>query len=204
MKILCIGRNYAAHAQELNNPLPQQPLCFLKPATALLHSPKPFYHPDFSSDIHHELELVLKICKQGKAVRPEFARDYFEEITLGLDFTARDLQEQCKTQGWPWEIAKAFDNSAVVGPFIPLEQARDDDGAIRFSLHKNGQIQQQGSTLDLLWNFEALIVHLSKFFTLQKGDLIFTGTPKGVSQVKIGDKLEGFIKGQSLLSCEIK
>ena len=202
MKILCIGRNYADHAKELNNPVPEAPLMFMKPSTALLTEGKPFYHPDFSSNIHYELEVVLKICKNGKAIQPQFAATYFEEVGLGIDFTARDLQDVCKQKGHPWEIAKAFDHSAVVGQFV--SKTSMPSGHIRFQLIKNGIVVQDGNTEDLIFSFEYLISYISRFFTLQTGDLIFTGTPAGVGKIAIGDRLEGVLEGEKILECEIK
>jgi 2-keto-4-pentenoate hydratase/2-oxohepta-3-ene-1,7-dioic acid hydratase in catechol pathway len=204
MKIICIGRNYAAHAAELNNPIPETPLLFLKPDTAVLKDGKAFYHPNFSNDIHHEIEVVLRICKNGKSIEPEFAHKYYDQATLGIDFTARDLQSKCKEQGHPWEIAKAFDNSAVLGEMMLLAELRNADGQVDFSLSKNGVQVQHGNTSQMLSNFDAIISYASKFFTLQVGDLIFTGTPAGVSQVKIGDVLEGFVGDKKLLYCEVK
>lgn len=202
MKIFCIGRNYAEHAKELRNDLPDEPLVFMKPPTAVLMDDKPFYHPEFSENIHHELELVLKVSKNGKHITPEFASSYYEEIGLGIDFTARDVQDKLKTKGHPWELAKGFDNSAVVGKFISKDSLDVDN--IQFTLLKNGTVQQKGSTQDLIFDFNTLIVYISKFFTLQKGDLIYTGTPAGVSKVNIGDVLEGSIGETKLLHCEIK
>lgn len=204
MKIICIGRNYAAHAAELNNPVPEKPMLFMKPATALLQDGKPFYYPEFTQDLHYECEIVLKICKNGKHIQPEFAHKYFEQVTVGIDFTARDLQEQCKQKGHPWEVAKAFDQSAVIGSFVPFSSVAKDDGNLHFSLQLNGNTVQQGNTADMLTRFDALIAYASRFFTLQTGDLIFTGTPKGVAAVKVGDRLEAFIDDKKLLECEIK
>lgn len=209
MKIICIGRNYAEHAKELNNPVPTAaPVVFMKPPTALLVNEKPFYYPDFTKDLHHELEIVLKICKNGKSVQPEFASGYYEEIGLGIDFTARDIQDELKKKGHPWEIAKGFDNSAVLGKFVPLEKV-NNDGNIEFQLKKNGEVVQHGNTRDLLFTFDQLIVYVSKYFKLLQGDLIFTGTPAGVGPVQTGDLLQGFIfttagHPEQLLSCEIK
>lgn len=208
MKIICIGRNYIEHARELNNPVPSKPVVFMKPPSALLVNEKPFYYPDFTNDLHHELEVVLKISKNGKAVQPEFAGSYYEEISLGIDFTARDVQEELKKKGHPWEIAKGFDNSAVLGKFVPLEKV-NQDGNIEFLLKKNGETVQHGHTRDLIFTFDQLIVYVSKYFKLLQGDLIYTGTPAGVGPVKPGDLLEGFIftrdgKQEQLLSCEVK
>jgi 2-keto-4-pentenoate hydratase/2-oxohepta-3-ene-1,7-dioic acid hydratase in catechol pathway len=208
MKIICIGRNYIDHAKELNNPIPDKPVVFMKPPTALLVNEKPFYYPDFTKELHHELEIVLKICKNGKSVQPQFASSYYKEVTLGLDFTARDLQDELKKKGQPWELAKAFDNSAVVGKFIPLEKVQSN-GNIEFRLLKNGEEVQHGFTRDLIFDFNFLIVFISKYFKLMQGDLIFTGTPAGVGPVQIGDKLEAFVttcdgEEEQLLQCKIK
>lgn len=206
MKIICIGRNYAEHAKELNNPVPAKPVVFMKPASALLVNEKPFYYPDFTNDLHHEIEIVLKIAKNGRHVQPEFASSYYEEIGLGIDFTARDLQQECKEKGQPWEIAKAFDGSAVLGKFVPVDRVNRQ--AIEFRLLKNGEVVQHGNTKDLLFSFEQIIVYVSRFFKLQQGDLIYTGTPAGVGPVLVGDVLEGelFLKDrvEKLLQCEVK
>lgn len=202
MKILCVGRNYAEHARELNNAVPDKPMLFMKPATALLVGGKPFYYPDFSKDIHYELEIVLRIAGNCRHVEPAFAHKYYSEIALGIDFTARDLQEECKRKGHPWEIAKAFDHSAAVGDFIPIPDNYKD--GLRFELRKNGNPVQLGNTLDMIYSFEDLIVYSSRFFKLQSGDYFFTGTPAGVGPVQPGDLLEGFLEGQKLLHCEIR
>ncbi len=202
MKIICVGRNYEEHARELNNPVPDSPLLFMKPSTALLTDGKPFYHPDFSTNIHYELEIVLKICKNGKAIQPQFASGYYDMVGLGIDFTARDIQDVCKQKGHPWEIAKAFDHSAVVGSFLSKEVL--PSGHMKFQLTKNGQVVQNGNTQDLIFSFEYLISYISHYFTLQTGDLIFTGTPAGVGKIAIGDQLKGWLEGQKLLDCEIK
>jgi acylpyruvate hydrolase len=202
MKIICIGRNYIDHAKELNNPVPKNPIIFMKPSTALLKDSKPFYHPDFSENIHHELEVVLKVSKNGKAIDEKYASDYYDAIGLGIDFTARDIQDKCKEKGHPWEIAKAFDHSAVIGEFIDKEKL--NVSAIKFQLFKNGDLTQEGNTNDLIFNFGYLISYISGYFTLQKGDLIFTGTPAGVGKVSIGDHLEGYLEGSKMLDCRIK
>ena len=202
MKIFCIGRNYAEHAKELNNAVPTKPVVFMKPPTALLLDGKPFYYPDFTKNLHHEIEIVLRISKNGKAIQPEFAHRYYDKIALGIDFTARDVQDELKAKGLPWEIAKGFDGSAVLSDFVAIEDY--DKGNIRFQLTKNGETVQDGTTQDLIFTFDALIVYISQYFTLQQGDLIYTGTPSGVGAVKIGDKLEGFLEGKPLLNCEIK
>lgn len=203
MKIFCIGRNYVEHAKELNNPVPSEPLVFMKPPTALVLSNRPFYYPDFTQDLHYEGEMVLRVCKNGRSVQPEFAHRYYDAVAFGIDFTARDLQDKLKSKGHPWEIAKGFDRSAPLSAFVPLENLSDPKD-IHFQLKKNGEVVQDGHTRDLIFTFETLIVHLSRYFTLQKGDYIFTGTPAGVGPVQIGDVLEGFIEDQHLLTCAIK
>lgn len=203
MKIIAIGRNYAEHAKELNNPVPTTPVIFMKPETALLKENKPFYHPDFSEDVHHEIELVLKISKEGKHISEKFAGNYYEEIGLGIDFTARDVQARHKEKGLPWELAKAFDGSAPISTFVPktkFESVYD----INFKLDINGETRQQGNTRDLLFSFESIIAFVSKYITLKKGDLIFTGTPPGVSKVKIGDRLEGYLEDEKMLDFYVK
>ena len=202
MKIFCIGRNYSEHAKELGNAVPENPVVFSKPDTALLKNGEPFYHPDFSNDVHHEIELVIRINKMGKKIQPKFARNYFNEIGLGIDFTARDIQQQLKEKGLPWELAKAFDGSAPLGDFINIESV--DLKSIQFSLSKNGSIVQQGNTAHMIFSFEEIVSFISQYFTLKVGDLIFTGTPAGVSKVSIGDILEGFIEQQKMLVCEVK
>ncbi|MGY3211057.1 fumarylacetoacetate hydrolase family protein [Mucilaginibacter sp. HD30] len=203
MKIIAIGRNYAEHAKELNNPVPTSPVIFMKPDTALLKDNKPFYHPDFSQDVHHEIEVVLKVSKEGKHISEKFAGSYFEEIALGIDFTARDIQQRQKEKGLPWELAKAFDNSAPVSNFVPKSQFADLY-AINFNLDVNGESRQVGNTKDLIFSFEYLISFVSQYITLKKGDLIFTGTPQGVAKVNIGDRLEGYLEGEKLLDFYIK
>jgi acylpyruvate hydrolase len=203
MKIIAIGRNYAEHAKELNNPVPTSPVIFMKPDTALLKDNKPFYHPDFSHDVHHEIEVVLKISKEGKHISEKFAAGYFEEIALGIDFTARDIQQRQKEKGLPWELAKAFDNSAPVSNFVPKAQFADLY-ALNFNLDVNGQSRQVGNTKDLIFSFEFIIGFVSQYITLKKGDLIYTGTPQGVAKVNIGDRLEGYLEGEKLLDFYIK
>lgn len=204
MKIICVGRNYAEHAAELHNPIPEEPMLFLKPSTAFRKSHKPLYYPDFTKDLHYEVELVLKICKNGTHVDTKFAHKYYAEVSVGIDFTARDIQKRCKENGHPWEIAKAWDGSAPVGAFIDLEEARNEEGHISFSLRKNGELVQQGSTKDMLNDFDTLIAYSSKYFLLHEGDFFFTGTPKGVGPVQQGDLLEAYIGEQLLLSCPVK
>jgi acylpyruvate hydrolase len=203
MKIFCIGRNYIDHAKELNNPVPSEPLVFMKPNTALLLNNRPFFYPDYTKDLHYEGEIVLRLCKNGRSVQPEFAHKYFDAVTFGIDFTARDLQDKLKKNGHPWEIAKGFDRSAPLGKWIPLEELENKND-IEFQMKKNGEVVQDGHTRDLIFSFETLIVHLSKYFTLQKGDMVFTGTPAGVGPVQIGDVLEGFIEGKAILGCAIR
>ncbi|MDB4999002.1 MAG: 2-hydroxyhepta-2,4-diene,7-dioate isomerase [Mucilaginibacter sp.] len=203
MKIIAIGRNYAEHAKELNNPVPSVPVIFMKPDTALLKDNKPFYHPEFSQDVHHEIEIVLKVSKEGKHISEKFAANYFEEIALGIDFTARDIQTKHKEKGLPWELAKAFDGSAPVSNFVPKSQFANMYN-ISFNLDINGETRQQGNTKDLLFSFERIIAFVSQYITLKKGDLIFTGTPQGVAKVNIGDRLEGFLEGEKLLDFYVK
>lgn len=203
MKIIAIGRNYAAHAQELNNPIPGSPVIFLKPDTALLKDNKPFYIPDFSSDIHYELEVVLKIGKEGKHIAEKFAHKYYEEIGLGIDFTARDIQAKHKEKGLPWELAKAFDHSAAISHFIPKSEVADLS-QLEFELQINGTRRQHGNTANMLFSFDHIIAFVSQYITLKKGDLIFTGTPEGVGQVQQGDKLEAWMQGTQFLNFDIK
>lgn len=207
MKIICIGRNYVEHAKELNNPVPERPVVFMKPPSALLVNDKPFYYPDFTKDLHYEAEVVLRICKNGRHVQPEFASEYYDQIAFGIDFTARDLQDDLKKKGHPWEIAKGFDGSAVISSFFPLEDAQREKG-VEFKLRKNGEVVQQGNTSDTLFSFDSIIVHVSKFFKLQVGDYIYTGTPAGVGPVQIGDKLEGFLllqdRFEHVLTCDVR
>ncbi len=203
MKIIAIGRNYAEHAKELNNPVPAVPVIFMKPDTAVLKDNKPFYHPEFSTDIHHEIELVLKISKEGKHIAQKFASSYFDEIGLGIDFTARDIQSKHKEKGLPWELAKSFDNSAPVSKFIPKSEFKDLNN-LNLRLDLNDNTVQDGNTKDLLFSFEYIIAFVSQYITLKKGDLIFTGTPKGVSKVNIGDHLCGYLEDQKLLDFYIR
>jgi acylpyruvate hydrolase len=203
MKVIAIGRNYAEHARELNNPIPTNPVIFLKPDTAVLKDNKPFYHPEFSSDIHHEIELVLKVSKEGKHISEKFASTYFEEIGLGIDFTARDIQQKHKEKGLPWELAKAFDNSAPVSRFIPKTEIKNLYD-LNFRLDVNDQTVQEGNTSNLLFSFEYIIAFVSKYITLKKGDLIFTGTPQGVGKVKPGDRLAGYLEDIKFLDFEIR
>ncbi len=203
MKIICIGRNYVKHAQELQHDVPTEPVFFMKPDSALLKDNKPFFLPDFSSEIHHEIELVIKISKLGKNIEARFAHRYYQEIGLGIDFTARDLQRQLIEKGLPWEKAKAFDSSAVLGKFLPKEQ-QGNLGKIPFSLRKNGVVVQSGDSELMIFPFDIIIEHVSKYVTLKIGDLIYTGTPAGVGPVAIGDRLEGFIGELSMFDIQVK
>jgi 2-keto-4-pentenoate hydratase/2-oxohepta-3-ene-1,7-dioic acid hydratase in catechol pathway len=203
MKVIAVGRNYVEHAKELNNPVPVSPVIFMKPDTAVLKDNKPFYLPDFSQEIHHEIEIVLKVSKEGKHISEKFAGNYFEEIGLGIDFTARDIQQKHKEKGLPWELAKSFDNSAPISRFIPKIHFTNLYN-LNFKLDVNEQTVQHGNTKDLLFSFEQLIVFISEYITLKKGDLIFTGTPAGVGKVNIGDRLTGYLENEKLLDFEIK
>jgi acylpyruvate hydrolase len=204
MRIFAIGRNYAEHIKELNNERPDEPVIFTKPDTAILRNNAPFYHPDFSKDIHHEVELVLRISKEGKNIEPQFAHKYFDSIGVGIDFTARDLQQKAKEKGLPWDIAKGFNGSAPISDkFIPVSEFKDLTN-INFKLEVDGKLRQEGNTSLMLFPFDYIISYLSKFFTLKTGDLIFTGTPKGVSAVVIGNKLSAYIENEKLLEFEVK
>lgn len=203
MKIFCIGRNYVAHAKELNNEVPTEPVVFMKPPTALLKDNRPFYHPEFSNDIQFETELVIKINKNGKYIDEKFAYKYYDEIALGIDFTARDLQNKLKAKGLPWELAKGFDGSAVIGEFIN-KTGLPNVNAINFELKLNGHSVQVGVSSLVLFSFDNIISFISQYFSLQKGDLIYTGTPAGVGKINIGDKLDGFIEGKLNFSIDIK
>ncbi len=203
MKIICIGRNYAEHAKELNSEVPTEPVFFMKPDTSLIKDNQTFYYPDFSKEIHHEVELVIKINKPGKNIQSQFANKYYDEIGIGIDFTARDLQAECKKRGLPWEKAKAFDGSAPIGKFIDKKQFADEKN-INFKLTVNGNLVQTGNSGNMLFSFDKIVAHVSKFITLKTGDLIYTGTPEGVGPVAIGDRLEAYIEEQKLLDFEIK
>jgi 2-keto-4-pentenoate hydratase/2-oxohepta-3-ene-1,7-dioic acid hydratase in catechol pathway len=203
MKIICIGRNYVDHIRELNNAVPSSPVFFLKPDTALLIRNRPFYYPPFSTQIHYEAELVLKICKVGKNIQKQFAHTYYDEIGIGLDMTARDIQDTAKQKGLPWAIAKGFDQSAPIGRFIP-KSGFPDMKNIRFHLNLNGTTVQNGNSGLMIYDFDDIIMHISQYMTLRTGDYIFTGTPAGVGPIKEGDKLEAFIEGEKLLECRVK
>ena len=203
MKIICIGRNYVDHAKELNNPLPEKPVFFLKPETSLLLKNRPFYYPEFSNEIHYETELVIKINKNGKYIQEKFANTYYKELGLGIDFTARDLQRNCKQKGLPWEIAKGFDNSAPLSKFISFDELQNSNH-ILFHLDLNGKKVQNGSSKDMIFSIDKIISYISQFITLKMGDLIFTGTPAGVGPVKIGDHLEGYIEDKKMFDFRVK
>lgn len=202
MKIICIGRNYVDHAKELSNPVPKQPLVFMKPSTALLINDDPLYYPEFTKDLHYEGEIVLHICRNGRHVQREFAHTYYDKIGFGIDFTARDVQQQCKDKGHPWEIAKGFDKSAGMSKLI--EKEGFDMKALQFETHLNGELVQSGNTKDLIFDFDYIISYVSQYFKLHIGDLIYTGTPAGVGPVQIGDSLEGYIEGKKMIHCNIK
>jgi acylpyruvate hydrolase len=203
MKILCIGRNYADHIAELNNERPPEPVLFLKPDSAILRNNDPFYLPDFSNDIHYEVEIVLKISKIGKNIEAKFAHKYYDEVGIGIDFTARDLQSKLKEKGLPWEKAKAFNGSAPISDFVNKDELGDLKN-LKFNLKINGETRQSGNTAMMLWNFDEIIAEMSRYFTLKKGDLIFTGTPAGVGKVNIGDNLVASIGDSEMLNFEIK
>jgi 2-keto-4-pentenoate hydratase/2-oxohepta-3-ene-1,7-dioic acid hydratase in catechol pathway len=203
MKIICIGRNYADHISELNNERPTEPVIFMKPDSAILPNKNPFVIPAFSNDIHHEVEVLVKICRVGKHIDAKFAHKYYEEIGLGIDFTARDLQSKLKEKGLPWEKAKAFDHSAVIGNFISKKNYSSLEN-INFELKSNQITVQEGNTSLMLWKIDELIAYVSQYFTLKIGDIIFTGTPKGVAKVTEGDVLEGFIEGESMFKIQIR
>lgn len=203
MKIICIGRNYADHISELNNERPTEPVIFMKPDSAILPNKNPFVIPAFSNDIHHEVEILVKICRVGKHIDAKFAHKYYEEIGLGIDFTARDVQSKLKEKGLPWEKAKAFDHSAVIGNFISKKNYSSLEN-INFELKSNQVTVQEGNTSLMLWKIDELIAYVSQYFTLKIGDIIFTGTPKGVAKVAEGDVLEGFIEGESMFKIQIR
>lgn len=202
MKIIGIGMNYAEHNKELNAATPMQPVVFMKPDSALLRENKPFFLPDFSSEIHYEVEVVLKINRLGKNIAPQFASRYYDEFALGVDFTARDLQNDFRVKGFPWELAKGFDNSAVVSSFLPMKDYEKNN--ISFRLDINSKTVQTGNTANMIYSFDEIIAYVSRFFTLKIGDLIFTGTPAGVGKVAINDVLEGYVENQKMFSFKIK
>jgi 2-keto-4-pentenoate hydratase/2-oxohepta-3-ene-1,7-dioic acid hydratase in catechol pathway len=203
MKIFCIGRNYAEHAKELGNAIPDEPVIFIKPKSALLQLHTPFYYPEFTNELHYECELVLRVSKNGKYIQERHASKYYNGVTAGIDFTARDIQNELKEKGLPWEKAKGWDNSAVVGKWIditPKLNMRD----INFCLYKNKELVQQGNSKEMIFSFDAIVANISNYFSLNIGDLIFTGTPAGVGECVVGDQLEGFIEDESLFEVEVK
>jgi acylpyruvate hydrolase len=202
VKIICIGRNYAAHVREMNNDVNADPVFFLKPDTALVTDNRPFLYPDFSGNVHHELEVVLRIGQPGKGIDERSAGRFFSELALGIDFTARDLQNQARERGLPWEIAKAFDHSAPVSSFLPVSKFKDIHD-LSFHLDLNGKTVQEGSTALMIYSFEKIIAHVSRFITLETGDLVFTGTPAGVGPVKPGDRLEAYLEGEKLMDFRV-
>lgn len=203
MKIFCVGRNYAEHARELGNAIPDEPVIFIKPKSALLQTHTPFYYPEFTNELHYEAELVLRVCKNGKYIQERHATKYYNGITVGIDFTARDLQNELKEKGLPWEKAKGWDNSAVVGKWIDITPKMNLKN-INFSLYKNKELVQQGNSSDMLFNFDAIVANISNYFSLNIGDLIFTGTPAGVGECVVGDELEGFMENESMFQVEVK
>jgi len=203
MKILAIGRNYVEHIEELNNERPSEPVVFTKPETALLKNNQPFYYPSISNDIHHEVEVLLKICKNGKNIEEKFAHKYYDQIGLGIDFTARDLQTKAKEKGLPWALAKGFNHSAPISEFRPKSDYKDLN-SLNFNLDIDGKTVQKGNTSMVLFSFDFIISYISKYITLKKGDIIFTGTPKGVGPIQIGNKLVGYLEGEKLLDFEIR
>lgn len=203
MKIICIGRNYVAHAHELNNEVPTKPVFFMKPDSALVISNRPFFYPDFSKDVHHELEVVIRIDRLGRSIEEKFASRYFSEVALGVDFTARDLQSEMKKKGLPWEIAKGFDYSAPVSEFVPVSKFKDIHD-LSFRLDLNGNTVQDGNTSLMIFSFEKIISYVSRFMTLKTGDLIFTGTPAGVGPVAVNDRLEAFLEGEKMMDFPVK
>ena len=203
MKLICIGRNYVDHIEELNNERPAEPVVFIKPDSSILPKEQDFYLPNFTSDVHHEVEVLVKIKKVGKHIDVEFAHTYYDEIGLGIDFTARDIQQKLKDKGLPWEKAKGFDGAAVIGQWVD-KSTLGNLSQLQFGLVKNGQWVQQASTALMLWSIDELIAHVSTYFTLKKGDIIFTGTPAGVSRVQEGDVLEGFIGTESFFKVNVQ
>lgn len=203
MKLICIGRNYVDHIDELNNERPEEPVVFIKPDSAILPKEQDFYIPEFSNDVHYEVEVLVKIKKVGKHIAREFAHKYYDEVGLGIDFTARDLQSKLKSKGLPWEKAKGFDGAAVIGNWVPKEKLGDMDH-LNFTLSKNGEVVQQGNTSLMLWKMDELIAHVSTYFMLKKGDIIFTGTPAGVGKVSPNDYLVGTLEGEKLFEINVR
>lgn len=203
MKIFCVGRNYTDHAKELNNDIPDEPVIFMKPKSALLQPHTPFYYPEFTNELHYECELVLRIAKNGKYIQEKFANKYYDAVTTGIDFTARDIQDELKAKGLPWEKAKAWDNSAVIGKWQPLANIKDRNN-INFSLQKNKEEVQKGNSQDMIFDFDYIVSYISNFFSINIGDLIFTGTPAGVGEIVVGDEIEAFMEDQSMLTLDVK
>jgi 2-keto-4-pentenoate hydratase/2-oxohepta-3-ene-1,7-dioic acid hydratase in catechol pathway len=203
MKIFCVARNYSDHAKELSNDVPFEPVIFMKPKSALLQPHTPFYYPEFTNELHYECELVLRISKNGKYIQEKFANKYYDAVTAGIDFTARDIQNELKEKGLPWEKAKAWDNSAVVGKWIPLTNFKNRKD-INFGLYKNKELVQQGNAKDMIFDFDNIVSYISNYFSINIGDLVFTGTPKGVGEIVVGDEIEAFIEQESLLSLDVK
>ena len=203
MKIFCVGRNYEDHAKELGSDIPDEPVIFMKPKSALLQPHTPFYYPEFTNELHYEGELVLRISKNGKYIQDKFANKYYDAVTIGIDFTARDIQNELKEKGLPWEKAKAWDNSAAIGKWIPFPNLKNKK-ELNFGLYKNKELVQQGNSKNMLFDFDYIVSYISNFFSINIGDLIFTGTPSGVGELVVGDELEGFLEDESLLSLEIK
>lgn len=203
MKIFCVGRNYVAHAQELGNEVPDEPIIFMKPKSALLQAHTPFYYPEFTNELHYEAELVLRISKNGKYIQERFANKYYDAITVGIDFTARDIQTELKEKGLPWEKAKAWDNSAVIGKWVTFSTIKNKKD-INFCLYKNKEMVQQGSSALMINHFDNVVSYISNYFSVNIGDLIFTGTPAGVGECVVGDELEGFMEDDSMFELEVK
>lgn len=203
MKIFCVGRNYVAHAQELGNDLPDEPVIFMKPKSALLQPHTPFYYPEFTNELHYECELVLRICKNGKYIQEKFASKYYDAVTVGIDFTARDIQDELKSKGLPWEKAKSWDNSAAIGKWVTFPDLKNKK-EINFGLYKNKELVQQGISNEMIFDFDYIVSYISNYFSINIGDLIFTGTPAGVGELVVGDEIEGFMEENSLFILEVK
>jgi len=203
MKIFCVGRNYAEHATELGNAIPDEPVIFMKPKSALLQAHTPFYYPEFTNELHYECELVLRISKNGKYIQEKFASKYYDAVSVGIDFTARDIQAELKSKGLPWEKAKAWDNSAAVGKWVPLANVKNKREVL-FKLLKNKEAVQNGNSKNMIYDFDYLVSYISNFFSINIGDLIFTGTPAGVGELVVGDELEGYLEDEQLLTLEVK
>jgi acylpyruvate hydrolase len=203
MKIICIGRNYAEHAKEMKAETPTEPVFFMKPESAIVRNGDPFFYPKFSKEVHHEVEIILHVCRNGKNIQKKFANKYYDEIAIGIDFTARDLQAQCKAKGLPWEKAKAFDGSAPIGTFVPKTHFKDINN-LAFHLDINGKTVQKGNTKDMIFSFDTIIEYVSQFVTLKMGDLIYTGTPVGVGPVQVGDDMVAYIENEKLFECPVR